>query len=51
MLFACLSVALHGRCSVDRVAVETVAWHFMSHHTRHNHSRVDPCNNNNRVVV
>lgn len=49
-LFPYLSIALHGRCSVDCVTMQTIAGHLMSHHTCHNHPRVDPCKQNDMLV-
>ena len=45
-----LAVALHGRRCVDRVPVQTVTWHLVSHHTGHDHARVDPCTQSSRLV-
>lgn len=38
-----LSIALHGRCSVNGVTVQAVTWHLVSYHTCDDHPRVDPC--------
>lgn len=46
--FLHLAIALHGRCCVDCVTVQTVTWHLMAHHTCDHHARVDPCEQSKR---